>query len=295
MDFRKIASGTYLEGLAFDERRQWLWYSDVIAGGVHAVALDGTRRATLNAGRMWTGGVLLNDDGAVLSTGAGGIMWNDPGTGRSGWLLDRIDDVPINGINEMVSDGTGGLVFGTSDIENVMRGEPARSTALYRLTVDRGVIKLVDGIGFTNGLMYDAERRRLYCNDTFRCCWVFDVEADLSLHNQRVLIDKDDADGVALDAQGNVWITGFRSSYITRVAPDGALLPRIEGPGGSITQIRFGGPDLHDYFINTVPADGGDALKEGGVPAGGNSFLFQGRSAVPGLKPRPPRFQLIKS
>ena len=38
----------------------------------------------------------MNSCGAVLSTGQGGIMWNNPDTGKSGWLLDTIDGVPIN-------------------------------------------------------------------------------------------------------------------------------------------------------------------------------------------------------
>jgi hypothetical protein len=61
------------------------------------------------------GGVLVNEDGSVLSSGPGGIMWNNPDTGKSGWLLREIDGNPINGINEMIPDGTGGIDFGTSD------------------------------------------------------------------------------------------------------------------------------------------------------------------------------------
>src|ERR1041384_4042326 len=76
--FEKVASGIYLEGLAIDYRRDVIWYSDVIAGGIHGVKPDGTKVATFNEGRMWTGGIMVNDDGSVLSTGEGGIMWNNP-------------------------------------------------------------------------------------------------------------------------------------------------------------------------------------------------------------------------
>lgn len=288
--FDRVASGIYLEGLAVDQARAVIWYSDVIGGGIHGVTPDGTPVGSFNAGRLWTGGVMLNHDGAVLSSGEGGIMWNDPANGRSGWLIDSLDGAPVNGINEMVPDGAGGIFFGTNDIEMVIKGEPTRPTELWRLTTDRQAIKLAEGIGFSNGLAYDAERRRFYCNDTFHGTWVFDVAEDLTLHRRRLLLEKEDADGMALDAAGNLWITGFRSNFLTRVAPDGTLLERFETPVGAITQLRFDGTDMCDLYFNSVPADGGDTLKDGGAITATNSFLYRTRCDVPGLPIGPARF-----
>jgi sugar lactone lactonase YvrE len=291
-EFEKIASGLYLEGLAVDHARDAIWYSDVIAGGIHGVKPDGSKVGLLNEGRMWTGGVMMNADGAVLSSGEGGIMWNNPDTGKSGWLLDRLDGKPINGINEMMPDGTGGIFFGTNDIEMVIKGEQPRPTELWRLTADRQLIKLADGIGFSNGIMYDAERKRFYCNDTFKGTWVFDVTEDLRFENRRLLIEKEDADGMSLDAEGNLWITGFRSNFFTRLSPSGERLADFPTPAGSITQLRFGGADGRDVYFNSVPSDGGDTLKEGGEITATNSFLFKGRVDAPGLKIEPARFAL---
>lgn len=290
--FEQIAAGLYLEGLAIDHERDTIWYSDVIAGGIHGVKPDGSVLATLNAQRKWTGGVLVNADGAVLSTGEGGIMWNDPASGRSGWLLDRVEGEPVNGINEMVPDGAGGIFFGTIDLEQVIAGAATRPSELWRLTVDRELIKVAEGIGFSNGIMHDAARRRFYCNDTFRGTWAFDVAADLTLGNRLLLLEKEDADGMALDAEGNLWITGFRSSFFTRLAPDGTRLSDIATPAGSITQLRFGGADMRDLYFHSVPSDGGDTLKEGGAITATNSFLFRDRSETPGMVIAPPRFTL---
>jgi len=290
--FETIASGLYLEGLAVDHARGTIWYSDVIAGGIHGVKPDGSAITTLNPERMWTGGVLMNADGAVLSSGEGGIMWNNPDTGASGWLIDTIDGKPINGINEMVPDGTGGIFFGTNDIEMVIKGGQPRPTEVYRLTADRQLIKLAEGFGFTNGIMFDPVRRRFYCNDTFHCTWAFDVGEDFSLSNKQSLIEKEDVDGMALDGDGNLWITGFRSNYFTRLSPGGELLADVSTPAGSITQLRFGGADMRDIYFNSVPSDGGDTLKEGGQITAKNSFLFKGRSDTAGLKIEPARFTL---
>lgn len=291
-EFTQIASGLYLEGLAVDHVRDVIWYSDVIAGGIHGVRPDGTRVGSFNDTRMWTGGVMMNADGSVLSTGEGGIMWNNPDSGKSGWLLERLDGKSINGINEMMPDGTGGIFFGTNDIEMVIAGQPARPGELWRLTADRELVKLAEGIGFSNGIMFDAARRRFYCNDTFTGTLAFDVTDDLRLENRALFLEKEDADGMALDVQGNVWITGFRSNFFTRMNPAGERLEDFATPAGSITQLRFGGADGRDIYFNSVPADGGDTLKEGGAITDANSFLFRGRSPAPGLKIEPARFAL---
>jgi sugar lactone lactonase YvrE len=280
--FRKVASGLYLEGLAVDFIRRAVWYSDVIGGGVHGVMPDGST-VTFNSDRKWTGGLLMNADGSVLSSGPGGIMWNHPETGRSGWLLHEIDGKVINGINEMMPDGSGGIYFGSVDIERVERAEPTRPTALYRLTLEGEVIKVSGDINFSNGLMLSRDRKRLYCNDTFVGTWVFDVQPDLTLSNQRMLLDKTDADGMALDGDGNIWITGFRSSFLTRLRPDGTSLDRLPTPAGAITQIRFGGEDLRDCYIHSVPAAGGDSLKDGVPLRAQESHMYRGRSETPGM------------
>lgn len=291
-EFTPIARGLYLEGLAVDYARNLVWYSDVLAGGIHGVTFGGDEVTVLNPERMWTGGVMLNADGAVLSSGERGIMWNHPDTGKSGWLIDTIGGVRINGINEMWPDGEGGIFFGTSDLVAIIAGQPSAETSIYRLTVDREAVLVARDVGFTNGLAYDAARRRLYCNNTFKCTWAFDVAPDLTVSNQVNWLDKEDVDGMALDAEGNVWITGFRSNFITRIAPDGHALPPVETPAGSITQVRFGGPDMRDFVLCSVPADGGDTLKEGGQITETNSVIYRGRSEVPGLRVEPSRFVL---
>lgn len=269
-----------------------IWFSDVAAGGVHGIKPDGTAVGTLNSERKWTGGVLVNDDGAVLSTGQGGIMWNDPESGKSDWLLSEIDGAPINGTNEMVPDGRGGIFFGSVDLDSVIKGVTPVSTAIFHLTREREVIRLCDDIGFTNGMMYDAVRARFYCNDTFKGTWAFDVSAQLELTNQRLFLEKDDADGMMLDVDGNIWITGFRSSIITRLTPEGKHMPDVEIGAGPITQVRFGGPDLRDLYINTVSTQGGAALKDGEAVSGQASHLYRSRSDTAGVTFAPPAFIL---
>jgi sugar lactone lactonase YvrE len=290
-EFEQLASGIYLEGLTVDYERNIVWYSDVLAGGIHGLRPDGTT-VSLNVDRMWTGGMMMNEDGCVLSSGVGGILWNHPVSGGSGWLVHEMDGTVINGINEMMPDGTGGIYFATLDLENITRGQTPKKSTICRLTVDGEIIKLVGGIGLANGMMLSPDRRMFYCNDTFVGTWVFDVRPDLTLTNKRMLVEKVDADGMALDAQGNIWLTGFRSGSLTRLRPDGTPLAEVPTPGKAVTQIRFGGNDMRDFYINTVPADGGDSLKEGKPITQKNSFLYRGRAETPGMPIPPARFKL---
>lgn len=294
-DFTGIAKGFYLEGLAFDAPRNCVWYSDVIAGGVHGVTPDAAPIATFNPERMWTGGILLNNDGAVLSSGAGGIMWNHPESGASGWLIRDIDGVPINGINEMIPDGSGGIYFGTVDLEQIAKGEPTRPVGIYRLTVSGEVILMADGLGFTNGMMLSADGTRLFYNNTFDATYAFDVSPDHSLSNRRMLLKKEDCDGMALDAEGGLWISGYASPTITRLDVAGHACADWSTPGGAVTQIRFGGADLCDVYITTVPVDGGENLKVGEMPNDQKSILYRGRSDVPGKAIEPTRFVLAEN
>jgi sugar lactone lactonase YvrE len=291
-EYQGIAEGVYLEGLSVDHQRNVIWYSDVINGGIHAVTPEGKAVTSLNKERMWTGGIMMNSDGAVLSSGQGGIMWNHPDTEHSGWLLQELEGQPINGINEMWPDGEGGIYFGTNDIERVIEAKETRPTAIYRLTADRQVIKLAEDINFSNGLAFDRERRRFYCSDTFNIAWAWDVNDDLSLSHRRTLFNKDDCDGLALYADGTILITGFRSpGVITCVTATGEELEGLRTPEGSTTQIRFGGADARDFYINVVPGDGGDSLKDG-KPLSGASFLYRGRAEKPGVLVQPANFTL---
>lgn len=290
-DFTEQARGIYLEGLAIDHARGTVWYSDVIAGGVHGNGGRGDGLA-FDTGRMWTGGIMVNEDGAVLSSGPEGIRWNHPETLRSGWLLRDLPGEAAGGINEMIADGHGGIFCGSVDLARIVAGKPARPATLYHLAADGALRVAAAGLGFVNGIMLSPDGRQLYCNETFDGVWVFDVAPDLALSNRRRLIAKPDADGLALDAEGTLWITGFGSGEITRLRPDGTRLEPFVTPGPGVTQLRFGGADMRDVWLCAIDPEAGRGLATADLPGEKTSVLYRGRSDVPGLPLAQPRFTL---
>ena len=265
-EFEAIAKGLYLEGLAVDYARNVIWYSDVIAGGIHGVKPDGTKVATLNPDRMWTGGVLMNADGCVLSSGEGGIMWNDPDTGRSGWLLAEIDGKPINGINEMMPDGTGGMFFGSVDIEQIKKGEATRPATIWRITANGVVSVAADGLGFANGIMLSPDERVLYVTNGGSVL-AFDVAADGGVTNRRdfaTLEAGGNGDGIAIDAAGGLYVTSQPGVQV--FDRDGTYLGLIATPRNAIS-VAFAGRDKKTLYIVGSGALGADG-KEFTTPDG---------------------------
>jgi sugar lactone lactonase YvrE len=279
--FVPLARGFYLEGLLIDGEN--IWFTDVIKGGVRRVGSD----QVLLKNRTMIGGLLLNADGALLVAGLGDIVWAHPTTGEEGVLVDG-----FLGTNEMYPDGQGGIVFGTIDLPGILRGEKPAPSSIYRLSSDRKKTMLYEGLAFANGLAISADRTTLFFNESFAATRAFPIAAEGSLRAPRLLADKPDCDGMALDVEGNVWITGFASSELLCLRPDGREVRRLTLPGKACSNVRFGGPDMRDLYVTVVDPASAQALADGTPLKEQNSVLFHTRSPVPGAPVARPAFRL---
>jgi sugar lactone lactonase YvrE len=279
MDFEPVVAGCYLEGMLIDG--ETLWFTDPVVGGVFRRAPDGRTERWLPE-RRWMGAILLNADGRVICSGPGGIAWFDPATGTSGMLLEAVDGEPLMGVNEMIPDGKGGLYFGTIDIPAIERGETSRPGAYYRLD-ETGRARKERQAGFTNAIGLSPDGRRLYANVSFDASYVYEVAADGSLGEAKLFLEKADADGLAVDQAGDVWITGFATSELLCLAPDGSERRCVPTPAQAVTNIRFGGADGRDAYITGVTGAAVDALKNGEPPPATGSTIYRARSEVAGL------------
>jgi sugar lactone lactonase YvrE len=289
LGFEVVCRGVYLEGLCADASS--VWVSDPVRGGLRRIAADGSITTWLHDKR-WVGGLLLNADGSVLVSGEGGVIWLDGASGATGVLVDKVDGRPLPGVNEMVASADGGIYFGSLDAAAIIAGEVPSPASLYRLDVDGRAREVRDGLKFTNGVGLSPDGRRLYVSETFVGVSAYDVAADGSLGEAAFLLDKPDCDGLAVDAEGTLWITGFATPAITCLHPDGALKGLVQIPGGGATNVRFGGPDRRDLYVTSVAAGAADQLKAGVWPTTEDSALYRGRSEVAGLPYRPANLPL---
>ncbi len=269
-----------------------VWFTDMALGGVHQLDGDGQLRSWLPERRM-IGGLAFNEDGAVLCSGTGGIIWFNPITGENGTLLDTIDGEPIAGVNDMTADDRGGLLFGTVDHDRMFRGEPYfGSSRLYRLTAQRQLSSLCEKIGFANGLGVSPDGRRLYLNDSGVGTFAYEQFEDGRLGPGTQLSNRTDCDGLAIDAEGGVWIAHISSGMLVRLMPDGRTDTQISVAGGSVTSVCLGGTDGRDLYATTAAPGAGAAVVRRAMPQARTACLLRGRASVAGIPLRRTRFEL---
>jgi len=288
MQFEVLATGyCFLE--APRAQGEHVWFTDLLLGGIHRWSPNGKVDSFL-PDRHHVGGLAINADGRIICGGPGGLVWLDPVSGKSGVLLDAIDGEPFTGANDFIPDGRGGLYMGTLSKGADYSQEP-QLTQLYRVDADLTVTKLSDELKFSNGVGLSPDRKRLYHNESLRGVFVYDVLADGNLANKALFNPREDGDGLAVDADGGVWIAHFDSAELARYRPDGSLDRRIAMPHKAVSSVAFGGPDWRDIYVTTAGNHGIESLFTGELPPR-EASLFHARSNIPGAPVAVTRFAL---
>jgi sugar lactone lactonase YvrE len=288
VQFEEIASGyCFLE--APRAEGDSVWFVDLLQGGLRRLS-PGGQVETFLADHKHIGGVVLNEDGAVICGGPLGLVWLDPRTGRSGVLLDAVQGERLAGVNDMFPDGRGGLYFGTLSGGGDYQGPPAL-TALCHVDADGRARVLQEDVKFANGIGLSPDGRRLYHTESLRGIFVYDVEPDGSVANKRVFSERADGDGLVVDVEGCVWSASFSAGEIVRHRPDGAIDRRISVPHKVVTSLCFGGADGRDLYVTSGGNNGVDAMLRGELPPR-EASLFHARADTAGLPTPRTRFRI---
>ena len=113
---------------------------------------------------------------------------------------------------------------------------------------------VAQGLTFPNGMVATPDGRTLIVAETYgRCLTAFDIGADGSLVNRRVwapLPEGVHPDGIALDAEGGVWLANPEGQHtVLRVREGGEVTDRIELPGTHGYAVMLGGPERKHLVI----------------------------------------------
>ncbi len=274
MEIQTLASGFGLiEGPRVDEQGR-LYFTDHASDSVCRRNPDG-RLKTLVRGRKSVGGLAFCESGGLLMSGRSLARWDE----KTGAIKDIFSKYPgrtINSLNDMTVDAQGSVYVGSMNYNALERDAKPVPGDLYRVDPDGSATLVGEGYQVSNGLGFSPDGKLLYHADSPpKTIWVYDVASDRTLKNRRLFakVPEGYPDGLAVDAEGGVWVAAIFAYELVRFNPDGTVDRRIKMPSRMVVSLAFGGPDLRDLYVVT-----GDNVAR---PLKGT--IFKLRSDIPGL------------
>lgn len=204
------------------------------------------------------GTVVPRAGGGLLIAGDSGFSFLDEASGVVTPIADPEREKSDNRFNDGKCSPDGRFFAGTISLV-----KKEGDAALYRLDPDGTVSEAFGGVTNSNGIVWSADGGTVYYIDTpRRAVLAFDYEADSgALSRERVAFSTAEAvdaspDGMAIDAEGHLWIAFCHGSCVVCFDPGGVELRRVELPCREVTAVAFGGENLEDLYVTTgVPAD----------------------------------------
>jgi D-xylonolactonase len=277
MQFEQILDGfVFLEAPRVDDDNN-LYFSDIMLGGIHRLSPSG-KVDSFVTDRMSIGGLALTDDGGFVCSGGVGLEYFNPGTGERRMLDLSFEGEPLGQINDIQPDEHGSLYAGGTDFASIQAGKRANPSRLYRIDPDGTVTGLRDGIIVSNGIGFSPDRSLFYYCESMDGVAIYDLMPDRTLANRRLLAKFRGADGLAVDAEGGIWVADYSGGKVVRYLPDGTVEREIDFTakfaGCLVTSLCFGGPDLKDLYVVTA----GDYRK----PSEKAGKVYRARSDIAG-------------
>jgi sugar lactone lactonase YvrE len=216
-------------------------------GGVAALASDGSHR--LIAGRttelaeaLMPNGVAFDRDGsflvAHLGAREGGVFRLTP-DGQLSPVLREADGVKLPPTNHALRDAAGRL-WATVSTRAALRHDdwrPGAAGGFLVLQDGRGARIVADGLGYANECGVSPDGCFLYVNETFaRRLSRFPLGAGGALGAKQVVAEfgvGEFPDGLAFDAEGQVWVTAIVADRLLRVEPESGRVARMLDAGDS--------------------------------------------------------------
>jgi sugar lactone lactonase YvrE len=240
------------EGPIWDSVAGMLRWVDMLNGDILTMAPDGSisrqHVGTIAAAmRPRAGG------GLVVAVEHGFLLID--GDGQAGPEQTAFTDPTIR-MNEGGVDRQGRFFCGSMPYD-----QDGPRGAFYRFSPDGSIREVFGAVTISNGVAWNAAGDTMFYIDTpTHRVDVFDYDAAVGLPSGRrplVHVDPDHGtpqgapDGMALDAEGGLWVAIFGGHAVHRYTPQGQLDQVVELPPSQVTACAFGGPDLDELFITT--------------------------------------------
>jgi len=246
----------FTEGPASDAEGN-VYFTDQPNDRIVRIGVDGTVSDFLKpAGRA--NGMFFAPDGKLIACADGNTeMWEiDPQTGAHRVLFSSYNDRRLNGPNDVWVHPSGTLYFTDPFYkrpwwEHTEQPQPTR--AIYAADRDGSNVRLIDDRFKTpNGIVGDAARGLLFVADIGDSkTYVYKIADDGTLADRKLFCNEG-SDGMTLDRDGNLYLTG--KAGVTVYDRNGQKREVIAVARGWTANVCFGGKDHNKLFITASDA-----------------------------------------
>ncbi|HEY6274319.1 MAG TPA: SMP-30/gluconolactonase/LRE family protein [Terriglobales bacterium] len=253
-EVRNFVSGLdHPEGVAVG--RDGTLYAGGEAGQVYRISSDGKKTETLATTGGFCLGVTLDrqEDIYICNCGTRSLI-KVTQKGEVTIVADSTDDRRFVNPNFSVFDSRGNLYFSDSGEWKQANG------VVYRLDCDGHVNIFAPGpFHFANGLALDAAERHLYVVESNLDRVVrIEIKADGTASTAEVYAEglARVPDGLAFDAEGNLYVAAYASNSIYRVSTDRSVKLLCQDVENLLlcapTNCAFGGPDFDQLYVGNL-------------------------------------------
>ncbi len=235
----------FTEGPAADAQGN-VYFTDIPANLILKWFVADGKLSTFLANSGGANGLYFDKDGNLLACQGGDrrLVSISP-KGEITVLADKYEGKRFNSPNDLWIDPNGGVYF-TDPRYGSRDGMEIEGEHVYYLTPDRKkVIRVVSDMVRPNGVIGTPNGRRLYVADHgANKTYSYRIGGDGTLSDKQLFAEQG-SDGLAIDARGNVYLTGKGIAVYSRQGEKVAEIPVPEGPAN----LTFGGADNQTLFI----------------------------------------------
>jgi sugar lactone lactonase YvrE len=213
-----------------------IFYTDAMGGGVFRWH-EGTVEVVVPE-RRGVGGLALHTDGGVVVGGRSLIHLARDGTQRQVWELPD----GVVGLNDLCALADGSLLVGCLRWSFIAGGPEQERVPgeFWQVWSPDRAEAVVPGVVWVNGCGVDVDRDRTYaCDYDSGTVWLLDPSGCRVFAR----IPGGEADGLAVDHEGGVWVATALGGTVVRLSPDDASIVDGLSLGGAVTSVAFDGGD----------------------------------------------------
>jgi len=275
------------DSLLFGEGPLWhsveaaFYWVDILGDTIWRWTADGGQQVFMNPSGRANGMTFDREHRLIVAGWSSRNIWRKEHDGSISILVDTYEGKKLNSPNDIVA-RSDGSIFWTDpsgalfipgmegdDVQRYIDGHP-----VFSLSPDGNQVSMVTNkIAYPNGLAFSPDESVFYIADTWGRSIVShkvtpqgDVSPDGEVFYELVGTEDGVADGMKVDVEGNVYVTGPAGVHV--VSPGGRLLGRMLFPGDHTTNMAWGDSDWRSLYVTTFRRVYRVRLGIPGIPVG---------------------------